>query len=821
MDTKKTPLGEQSSAPINQARREPMDNQARRERMERRERRGNRIVGEPKAAQEPVRPSITPPHVDFKTKLLEGVESHDAREELEILCDDLTEYGRGINEEQLTGVMRGLHSAEYTEHAGHIDLDDLWIKVYWVFDHLEGLGFTRESLEKLWRKVYPGFMAGRAELEAALAKSKKPAKPKDDRPAIYRKIDKALADMPATIDALSLNTTINRLFLTGDLDRNAQRELAKGIASKTNLTIHDANREIKKSIDDTKRANGKDKKRNKNAKPEIPTDTGLNKASEMAYKIMTNQGDDPVLFHNGGRLVDIHEDENGAIRMEEVYKDRFKGYVDTQIIWTKDDVDVGSKPNVANAIALKPKKGYPPVHRLTNAPVYTADKMLVMDPGYHAESGLYYAPAPGVTIPPVSAVPTQSEVTAARDGLVDLMGDFPLGGMTRDEMGAAVGGGEPVPAVCHALSVALTPIVRDMIEGPTPNHLARKDKPRTGATKLMLNMGYIGTLKHPAAQTLPSQKEEVQKTIMANLDSGAGYVFFDNLAAGRENESDELAAAVTAYPTYTGRRLGQTQMIDATVKQTWLSSGNRTQLSPQLAERTLLIDLDPKMENPGDRPTSSFKYNLDRHVPANAGKYMHALLTLVQNWIAKGCPEWKGQALGGFESHAKVIGGILDAAGVHGFMQNREKLKAVVETESPENTLMDALILAHHEGRDTTVFRAASDAPVSKMYKGDSGELVPCPYTGSRVVSIRDVLNDCKPNLSGWGYAKDEEGNVFYPSSADRKIAQQIASMVGTVRKWDATQTEVPDQEGRYVLTKVRKDKGGVFYRFECLERVN
>lgn len=110
------------------------------------------------------------------------------------------------------------------------------------------------------------------------------------------------------------------------------------------------------------------------------------------------------------------------------------------------------------------------------------------------------------------------------------------------------------------------------------------------------------------------------------------------------NDWYELAGAITAYPEYTGRRLGETSMVKARVTQTWLSTGIRTQLSEQLRERTLLIELDPRMERPGDRPTSSFKYApLIPHIQAYAGQYMHALLVLVQHWKAKGCPEWKGQ----------------------------------------------------------------------------------------------------------------------------------------------------------------------------------
>ena len=230
-----------------------------------------------------------------------------------------------------------------------------------------------------------------------------------------------------------------------------------------------------------------------------------------------------------------------------------------------------------------------------------------------------------------------------------------------------------------------------------------------------------------------------------------------------------------------------------------------------------MIDLDPKMENPGERPTSSFEYNLDSHVPANAGKYMHCLLTLVQNWTAQGCTGWKGQALGGFENHAKVIGGILDAAGIKGFMQNREKLQSSVETDNPEHELLDALIVEHHKGRDGTVFRSWADDAISDEYNNDDGDRVPCEFAKCRVVAIRDVLNAHSIALPKWGYNTDEDGNAVYPDKAKNSVGQRLSAMVGTVREWGDTQTEDEDKEGRYVLTKVRSDKRGVIYRLEHL----
>lgn len=653
------------------------------------------------------------------------------------------------------------------------------------------------------------------------AKAKTSPKGKGGRPSIYRKIDKAASDMPREISYLDLNTICNNLVKHPDFDANAQAYLIEQITANTHMGKIAAGKSVKESVKNMKAANRTVNIRNKDMPPEIDLDVmGHRSASEHAYEIMSNQGDAPDVFHNGGRMTEVLEDETGNLRISEVGPPRFKARLEERIDFVKEDKNVQAPQAVANLVFHKPLTAYPPLFRITTFPTYTAEMARVMAPGYHAESGLYHKPKPGVNIPTIPQEPTDEDVKNARDTLVDLFADFPLDSMSRDELVAAVQKGDDVPSFCHTLSVSLTPTCRDMINGPTPNHLARKDRPRTGATKLMGNASFIGTLNNAVPQSLPDSRSEVQKTIIATLDGGGNYVFFDNLPAGQENESDELAAAITAWPSYAGRRLGFTAMVTVMVKQTWLTTGNRTQLSPQLAERTLLIDLDPKMENPGERPTSSFKYNLDKHVPANAGRYIHALLVLVQNWIAKGCPKWKGQALGGFESHAEVIGGILDSAGIYGFMKNRDKLKSVVQSENPETEFLDALVEEHHatpKGYDGTLFRAWNDEAPPKNTKNSSAKMEPFEYAGYRVVSMRDVLNREHIAQERWGYVIDEDGNVSYPDKARKAVSQKVASMTGTVREWHDSQTEEEVRQGRYVLQKVHSDKHGTLYRMEHL----
>ncbi len=679
------------------------------------------------------------------------------------------------------------------------------------------LGYSEGQVRKAYREA--ARRVSSAQIECATPLPPKPPQ-KDDRSAVYRVIDKALAALPREVTDLKLNQAVIGIAKRSDFDRNAKDYLVGQIAANTYMGKTAARETVK---DAEKIVTGA--KRPKARKGHGVIVLGDHRAdSDAAYKIMTTQGDDPDIFQNGGRMTEVLEDENGNIRIGAILKPRFKGgHLEERIDFYRETAkatyNTSAPDALVNRVYEMPLACYPSLYRITSFPTYSKELALVMDPGFHTESGLYHKPKSGIDIPPVPEFPTKEEVEAARDVLVDLFADFPLDGMTRAEIEDAVANGEPVPSLAHTLSVPLTPIMRDAINGPTPNHLGRKDKPRSGATLLMSAASCVGTLEPAAPQPLPENRAEVQKTLTAIIDSGEPFAFFDNLPKGETTESDELAAAMTAYPEYTGRRLGVTGMVKGRVTQTWLTSGNRTQLSEQLRERTLLIDVDPKMERPGERPDNLFKYvPLVPHIQDNAGRYIHALLTLVQNWKAKGCPPWKGQALGGFEDHARVVGGILDAAGIFGFMGNRDKLRAkMAVAEDPETELLDAMIEEHH--RESTLFRIwGADAPPDQI-KNDAGDLVPFEYARHRVVSVRELLVREQIAIKHWGY-DFEDGDIIYRSKSKAKMTYHFGAMEGTTREWRDAQTEDAAMHGRYVLVKVHKDNRGNLYRLDQLELI-
>ena len=100
----------------------------------------------------------------------------------------------------------------------------------------------------------------------------------------------------------------------------------------------------------------------------------------------------------------------------------------------------------------------------------------------------------------------------------------------------------------------------------------------------------------------------------------------------------------------------------------------------ELARRFVRIRLDPRVDRPWLR--EDFRHpDLRSWVRNNRPELVRALLVLIQNWIAEGRPACR-KTLGSFEGWASVIGGVLDAAEISGFLYNLDALYEAADAES-------------------------------------------------------------------------------------------------------------------------------------------
>ena len=499
----------------------------------------------------------------------------------------------------------------------------------------------------------------------------------------------------------------------------------------------------------------------------------LCKYAEMRIATVNDQS--PFLFGFSDEMARVSSNGEGVARIETLNLARFRHQLNAVSKWTSSKTVAGevitrlspAPSEVADHLFNGSYKALPTLRRLVTVPTYTNRRRLC-SVGF--SEGLYYHPKVGLTLSRPVLSPTPEQVKEAVNALADVFADFSLDGKSRAEFMDAIENGDDLPSFAHLLSYGLTSFCREMIKGPIPGHLARKDQPRSGATLAMTTMEQIATTYPASPLLLPSREDEIGKVLLSELLVGPPYILFDNLPEGIHVESDAIATAITSYPNYKGRVLGVSQIKSVPANAVFGFTGNRTALSTQLVERMLLISVAPQVENPGARAPATFKYPLPDHVTNNAARYFGYMLILVQNWIANGCPEWTGVSLGGFQAHASVVGGILDAAGIKGFMGNRDDLTSLVKVDDPMNEFMDAMIAVHSELKGNVVFKA-----------GDAGSKLPPELAGKQVRSFADILTASQIRLKGWGYQYRDD-DIIYPTSANSNIAQKIRGLNGKIR---------------------------------------
>lgn len=315
----------------------------------------------------------------------------------------------------------------------------------------------------------------------------------------------------------------------------------------------------------------------------------------------------------------------------------------------------------ANVLAT-PEPPLASLDRIVPAPVFAPDGSLVLNPGYHPAGRIYYAPTPGLVVPSVPDRPTDAELAAAvalYRG--DLFGDFPFEG-DADR--------------AHVLALALTPYLRDLIDGPTPLYLIQAPTPGTGKT-LLAQVALYPFLGAPvAAMAEGRDEEEWRKRVTAALLALLPVVLIDNLRLPLAAAS--VSAALTSR-TWSDRVLGVSEVAEVTVRNIWVATANNPTLSEETARRTISARLDARCDRPWRR--DGFRHaDLIGWADERRGDLIAAALTIGRAWLAAGRPKGE-RTLGMFESWSAVLGSVLEVAGVPGFLDNLDDFYAEADAE--------------------------------------------------------------------------------------------------------------------------------------------
>ncbi len=376
----------------------------------------------------------------------------------------------------------------------------------------------------------------------------------------------------------------------------------------------------------------------------------------------------PRLFQRSGGLVRLVETDDAPVIMP-VNETALMDHLSQVANWIQrgSDTDIPVHPpkDVVAVMVESPDKKLPHLENVVTTPVFGPDGSLIAAPGYHTESRLWMHRPLGFDMDGIPESPSSQEIERALDLLLnDLFVDFPFTSESDR---------------CHALAALLLPFVRRMVHGPTPIHLVEAPTPGTGKSLLAEMIALVCTGHSADVTTLDKQESETRKKITAILATAPLIVHVDNLRKGLL--SSQIAAAITAE-IWWDRILQVSKMIRLPNRAMWIATANNPALSLENARRSIRIRVDAKVDRPGRR--SGFKHvPLRKWVQENRRDLVRSVLTIVRGWVAAGMPA-TDQVLGSFESWSRVVGGILQWAGVPGFLANAEELMEVADAEGNE-----------------------------------------------------------------------------------------------------------------------------------------
>jgi len=379
--------------------------------------------------------------------------------------------------------------------------------------------------------------------------------------------------------------------------------------------------------------------------------------TNRVWDAVKNENAPPQYFRYGGSLCRLEFDEEDQLRISVLTENRLRYELARIIYWYKTS-EGGKKPakpppDVIRNVLATPNPSLPVITRITQVPVFAPDGSLHTEPGYDEAGRVYYSPAAGLEIPPIPSKPTRKNIKRALSLIFDdLLVDFPF----------------VSPADrAHALALFLLPYARDLIFGPTPNHLVESPTPGSGKD-LLVEVCLRPALGPDALGILGQAKdeEEWRRRITSCLKGAAPAILLGNVT--EPLNSGVLAAALTAR-RWADRLLGKNEILTLPVRVIWTTTANNPIVSSEIARRSIRIRIDPKCDRPWER--TDFKHtDLRRWVDEHRGELVWAGLVIVKAWVAAGKPLWRVKTLGSFEHWTAVMGGILDIAGVKGFLEN-------------------------------------------------------------------------------------------------------------------------------------------------------
>jgi hypothetical protein len=339
-----------------------------------------------------------------------------------------------------------------------------------------------------------------------------------------------------------------------------------------------------------------------------------------------------------------------------------------RIVRTKtESYEAEYTPAAAHLNAVLARGSWPglrPLNGVIGAPVLRPDGTLLQESGYDEATGLYLASR--LQVPRVPAQPSADVVAWARGLLLDwVLRDFPwCGDADRANYLAMLF----TQVLRHYLRRSLVPFFPVTARAP-------------GAGKSLL-ITIAGVLYGMASLTWTGDDAELRKTLTSFMRTQEGVMVFDNLLAGTVVRSAVLSKLLTDR-TWGDRMLGGNVLGQFANDRLWCATGNNLRIGGDMASRVVLVSIDPARPHP-ERRSGFAIADLEGWIQQseNQRNLLAAVLVLVADWAAAGCPEAGVVPMRQFTPWARVCGGLLAHHGVDGFLANAGEVEEIDDDDS-------------------------------------------------------------------------------------------------------------------------------------------
>lgn len=421
------------------------------------------------------------------------------------------------------------------------------------------------------------------------------------------------------------------------------------------------------------------------------------------------------IFIRNQELVRIAVSDSGALSIKAIQLDEWIGYIERAAhavnLIHGSLAPSGFSQKVARDMLVnwtKPQT-IPRLAGIAEAPFFGRDGQLVSQHGYDAATGMFLNLPPNLRGLSVPEAPSHDEVKAAIEVWDDVVADFPF--VDRADR-------------ANALAFALTPFVRGLLDDVSPLNFVTATTRGSGKGLLVNVLTIPATGRDIRCVTMPWRNdEEVDKRLIGLLHDGIQQVHFDNVEG--KLDSPVLASFTTALE-YGGRILGSTNSGSWPQRVVAHISGNNVMLGGDIPRRVVPIRLAPNTERPDLRPAETFRHpNLIRWLKSHRREVVLSLLTLVQNWIHQGMKICT-TTMGSFEKWAQSIGGILEAAGYEGFLENRDDLLEATDMDTSGWHSLVEVWWERYQTRPVSIAdldaatKDIDDSPIAARHKDDT-----------------------------------------------------------------------------------------------------